>query len=269
MAQDVNHPIGVFDSGVGGLSILKDIRAQLPYEDLIYVADSAHLPYGTKPAAYIQERSLMIAKFLVARNVKAIVVACNTATAAAIRTLRMRYTFPIVGVEPAVKPATCMTKTGVVGVLATNSTLSSDKFSNLIDRFGRSAEIIVQPCPGLVEQVEKGELSTDATRDMLKLYLGNLMSRGVDTIVLGCTHYPFLLPVIESLVGPEVQILDTGKAVAQELTRRLGADQMLAARTERGSEEFWTSGITSEVAKRIVALWGREVTVRALSQIFH
>lgn len=266
MPSNPHHPIGVFDSGIGGLSILKAIRAHLPCENLIYVADSAYLPYGEKTATFIQERSLDITKILLAHPVKAIVVACNTATAAAIKTLRGHFTLPIVGVEPAVKPAMCMTKSGVVGVLATNSTLSSDKFANLVDRFGRTADIIVQPCPGLVEQVEKGELLTDTTRDMLQAYLEPLIAEGADTIVLGCTHYPFLSPLITVLVGPNVQIVDTGKAVAVELMRRLHATQLLATHSNPGWEQFWTSGVASDVGDQIRLLWGGNVAVSTFSK---
>lgn len=267
MSMSSDAPIGVFDSGIGGLSILKAIRMQLPHENLIYVADTAHLPYGNKTIDYIQQRSLAIAEFLLSRNVKAIVVACNTATAAAIHTLRNRFSLPIVGVEPAIKPAVALTTTGVIGVLATSGTLSSDKFSTLIDRFGHTTQIVVQPCPGLVEQVEKGELITDTTRDLLRSYLDRLIARDVDTIVLGCTHYPFLSPLIRSLVGKEIHIIDTGLAVSQELMRRLRVSQLFAKRNVAGVDEFVTSGNALEVAKQIGKLWGCDISVTEFADI--
>ena len=195
-------PIGVFDSGVGGLSVLREIRRELPFEDLLYVADSGHAPYGDKSPEAIEARATAIAEFLIGEGAKAVVVACNTATGAAARLLRARYPVPIVAMEPAVKPAVELTRTGVVGVLATRRTLASNSFTVLLGRIGGAAEILLQPCPGLVERVEAGDLDGDATRALLRDYLGPLIERGADTIVLGCTHYPHLRPLIGELAGP-------------------------------------------------------------------
>src|SRR5574340_1478524 len=177
-APDPARPIGVFDSGMGGLSVLRRIRAELPAEDLFYVADSGHAPYGGKSLQYIERRCLAISDFLVERGIKALVVACNTATAAAVATLRARYAMPVVGVEPAVKPAVERTRSGVVGVLATASTVQSARLAGLIGRFAGRARVVVQPCPGLVERIESGDLAGAATRRLVENYVGPLLREG-------------------------------------------------------------------------------------------
>ncbi len=249
-------PIGVFDSGVGGLSILKEIRRELPSEDLLYVADSAHVPYGEKSVEYIERRSTAITEFLLDNGAKAVVVACNTATAVAIHSLRSRFPVPIVGIEPAVKPAAEMTRSGVVGILATSGTLASDRFSTLRSRFDSEVEVLVQPCTGLVEQVERAELSSDATRGLLEKYLVSLLDRGADVIVLGCTHYPFLAPLIREIAGPAISLIDPSAAVAREVRRRLEKEGMLSAASGIGTERFCVSGSLDEGAPIISRLWG-------------
>ena len=258
------HPIGVFDSGVGGLSVLRDIRKELPNEDLLYVADSDHAPYGDKEAEYIETRSVAISQFLVDQPVKAIVVACNTATGAAVAKLRAIFKVPIVAMEPAVKPAVENTKSGVVGVLATRRTVSSENFLNLLARFGNNADIIVQACPGLVEQVEAGDLQGEKTRSLLQGFVRPLLEKGADTIVLGWTHYPFLAPLIRTLAGIEVAIIDPGEAIARELRRRLESIGQLSDRNWPGSERFWTSGSTASATTLISQLWGSAVEVKQL-----
>lgn len=253
------NPIGVFDSGVGGLSVLREIRRELPGENLLYVADSAHAPYGDKSAQFIEARSTAIIEFLISRNAKAIVVACNTATGAAIASLRPKFSLPIVAMEPAVKPAATNTKSGVIGVLATSRTLSSNNFVKLFDRFGSDVEIIGQACPGLVEQVEAGDLSGDKTRKLLEQYLGSLLQRGADTIVLGCTHYPFLTALIQEIAGPGVAVIDSSTAIARELRRRLNDSALLLDVTGAGSEQFWTSHEPDKVKRVISQLWQAEV----------
>ena len=260
-------PIGIFDSGVGGLSVLRDIRKELWNEDLLYVADSNHAPYGDKEAEYIETRSIAISQFLVDQPVKAIVVACNTATSAAVAQLRARFKVPIVAMEPAVKPAVETTQSGVVGVLATRRTVSSDNFLNLLARFGSNANIMVQACPGLVEQVEAGDLQGDKTRSLLEAFVFPLLEKGADTLVLGCTHYPFLAPLIRSMAGVEVNIIDPGEAIARELRRRLNSIGHLARREYKGSEQFWTSG-SPDVAKELISqLWETDVEVGQLPEI--
>jgi len=257
-------PIGVFDSGVGGLSVLRDIRNELPGENLLYVADSAHAPYGEKSPEFIQARAQAITEFLIQQQAKAVVVACNTATSAAVATLRSSFSVPIIAMEPAVKPAALATKTGVVGVLATRGTLSSDNFAKLTTRFGAHVEILVQPCPGLVSQVEAGDLTSKKTRSLLTQYLQPLLQQHADTIVLGCTHYPFLAPLIQEITGTKVTIIDPAPAVARELHRRLAGANLLSPRVDGGSESFWTSAAVEKTGPIIAQLWGAELKVKSL-----
>ncbi|HEY3327397.1 MAG TPA: glutamate racemase [Novimethylophilus sp.] len=234
-------PIGVFDSGVGGLSVLRHIREELPHESLLYVADSAHAPYGAKSPEQIQARALSLAEFLLGQRAKALVIACNTATAAAAGQLRARFGLPIIGMEPAIKPAAAATKSGVVGVLATGGTLKSARFAALLENYGQGVRVETQICHGLVECVERGELTAPATRNLLWRYIEPLMNEGADTLVLGCTHYPFLRPLIEELTDGRATLIDTGAAVARQLRRRI-EEHGLAAAGPAGGACFWTSG---------------------------
>jgi glutamate racemase len=265
--QNMNpaNPIGVFDSGVGGLSVLHEIRRALPGEDLLYVADSSHAPYGDKPRQFIEARSIAMTEFLLSRNAKAIVVACNTATGAAITTLRSRFLMPIIAMEPAVKPAAANTRSGVIGVLATSRTLASDNFVKLFARYGEEVEIVGQACPGLVEQVEAGDLSSNKTRLLLERYVLPLLERGADTLVLGCTHYPFLSPLIREIAGPSVAVIDSAAAVARQLRHRLEAGHLLADQGGAGTECFWSSGALDKAQPLFSQLWKTEVRVMALS----
>lgn len=258
------NPIGVFDSGVGGLSVLREIRRELPYENLLYVADSAHAPYGDKSNPFIEARSVAITEFLLNRGAKAIVVACNTATGAAAALLRSKFALPIVAMEPAVKPAAARTKSGVIGVLATSRTLSSNNFTQLFNRFGADVEILMQPCPGLVEQVEAGDLSGALTRSLLERYLVTLLQRGADTIVLGCTHYPFLTALIQEIAGPGVAVIDSSAAIARELRRRLESSGLLSNSNQPGSDQFWTSHQPDQVKEVITQLWQANIEVLGL-----
>ncbi|MDD5409973.1 MAG: glutamate racemase [Methylobacter sp.] len=258
------NPIGVFDSGVGGLSVLHEIRRALPSEDLLYVADSAHAPYGDKSQQFIEDRSIAISEFLVSRDVKAIVVACNTATGAAIAALRSRFSVPIIAMEPAVKPAAANTQSRVIGVLATSRTLVSDNFVQLFARYGADVEILGQACPGLVEQVEAGDLSGNKTRLLLEQYVLPLLEQDADTIVLGCTHYPFLAPLIQEIAGSGVAVIDSAAAVARELRRRLEVDNLLADVGRAGSECFWSSDTLDKAQPLVSQLWQAEIEVSAL-----
>ncbi len=255
--------IGVFDSGVGGLSVLRHIRAQLPSVPLLYVADSGHVPYGDKTQDYIRERSLVLTEFLVRQGAAAVVIACNTATAAAAAPLRARFDFPIIAMEPAVKPAVSATRSGVVGVLATVGTLESARFAALLEQYAGDVEIVTQACPGLVEQVEAGDLESAATRELVARYARSLVERGADTIVLGCTHYPFLKPLITKLVGPDVQLIDTGEAVARQVVRRL-PEALIGRIDAQPTERFWTTGNGRSAARIMSHLWGRLVDVTPL-----
>lgn len=236
------QPVGVFDSGVGGLSVLRHIREELPHERLLYAADSAFAPYGSKSPEQIQARTLALGRFLVERGAKSLVIACNTATAAAAGLLRATLHVPIIGMEPAIKPAVAATHSGVVGVLATSGTLNSARFAALLESYGQGVRVETQVCHGLVECVERGELTDAATRELLWRYIKPLLAAGADTLVLGCTHYPFLRPLIEELCEGRVTIIDTGGAVARQLRRRLDAHGLAASSGEGGTVAFWTSG---------------------------
>lgn len=258
-------PIGVFDSGVGGLSVLLEIRALLPSEELLYVADSAAAPYGDRSEAFIRQRVEVIGDFLTGLGVKMIVVACNTATAIGVELLRAKHSIPIVAMEPAVKPAAALSRSRIIGVLATSRTLASERFARLADVFGRDARVILQPCPGFVELVERGETDSPRAFDLVKQHVSPLVRQGADTLVLGCTHYPFLLPVIKEVVGPQVTVLDASLPVARRVQSILQSERLLAEREGPGTEHFWTSGDPQRVAPVIAKLWGRDVEVEPLS----
>ena len=256
-----NNPIGVFDSGVGGLSVLKSIRERLPHEDLIYIADLLYVPYGDKSQQLIEQRAIDLSSFLIQQNVKAIVVACNTATVTAIKKLRSLISIPIIGIEPGVKPASLSTKSGSIGVLATSRTLKSDSFSQLLNNWIAQHRVELQACPGLVEQVENLDLNGPKTRRLLKQYIDPLLEKGVDTLVLGCTHYPFLIPLIREICDHSTDVIDTGPAVAREVERRLQVAQLLSSKKTLGYESFWSSAATDSTTKIIGQLWGDAVNV--------
>ena len=257
-------PIGVFDSGVGGLSVLREIRALLPAEDLFYVADSAAAPYGDRSEAFIRQRVEAIGDFLAGTGAKMIVVACNTATAIGVELLRAKLPLPVVAMEPAVKPAVALSRSKVIGVLATSRTLASERFARLANNFGRGVRVILQPCPGFVELVERGETDSPRAFDLVRQHVSPLVEQGADTLVLGCTHYPFLLPVIKEIAGPEVTVLDASLPVARRVQSVLQAEGLLANRERPGAERFWTSGDPRKVAPVISKLWGRNVQLEPL-----
>lgn len=254
-------PIGVFDSGVGGLSVLREIRRLLPKEEIIYYADSAYCPYGIRPPAEIVSRSAKICDFLLSQGAKMLVAACNTASVAGLDIYRRMYSVPIVGMEPAVKPATAATRNGKVGVLATSVTLSGGRFSSLLERYQNGAEVFSQPCPGLVELVESGRYDSPEALELLNKYLYPLLSMGVDTIVLGCTHYPFLKESVRALAGPMIAVIDTGEAVARQVCRVLAGHGLESPGEKISGEVFHTSGNPEEVGPVIKKLWGGDPTV--------
>jgi glutamate racemase len=266
--MNVSRPIGVFDSGVGGLSILREIRRELPNEDLVYVADSGHAPYGERSEDFVAARSVAVVEFLLRCQAKAIVVACNTATGSAVMALRSRFPVPIVAIEPAVKPAVLATRSGVIGVLATRRTLCSENFQHLVRRHSAEVEILAQACPGLVERVEAGALNDDGTRTLLEHYVVPLLQKGADTLVLGCTHYLFLDPLLQELAGPAVTLVDPAMAVARQLRRRLEQHGIGTQADRPGKEEFWTSGSPIHARALISRLWGALVEVRELPTSF-
>ena len=256
-------PIGVFDSGVGGLSVLKEIEQRLPNESLLYVGDCGHIPYGEKTPDFIRQRCAVIADFFQQQGAKALVLACNTATVAGIAELRQRYPdWPIVGMEPAVKPAAAATRSGVVGVLATTGTLQSAKFAALLDRFASDVQVITQPCPGLVELIETGDLHSNPLITLLRGYVEPLLAANCDTIILGCTHYPFLKPLLSQMLPSSIILIDTGAAVARQLQRLLDERKLLAAGPATEAQ-FWTSASPENMRNILPLLWNKSGVVRS------
>ncbi|MDX1686939.1 MAG: glutamate racemase [Candidatus Promineifilaceae bacterium] len=229
--QHQSHPapIALFDSGVGGLSVLRSVRRLLPAEPLLYLADQAHVPYGGRPAAQVRTFSEAVTHFFLDRGAKLIVVACNTATAAALGHLRAAFPHvPFVGMEPAVKPGAAQTRSGKVGVLATAGTFESQRYASLMHRFARDVTLYEDPCTGLVPLIEAGQLDTPATEQLLRRCLSPMLAAGVDTLVLGCTHYPFVLPLIRHIAGEDVAIIDPAPAVARQVQRVLTRHNLIA-----------------------------------------
>jgi glutamate racemase len=236
-------PIGVFDSGVGGLSVLREIRAQLPSESILYFADQGHVPYGERKVEEVRAFSEEITRFLLHLGAKLIVVACNAASAAALRYLRLTFPkIPFVGMEPAVKPAAETTQTGVVGVLATPATFQGALYASVVERFGSGVIILQDICPGLVGQIEKGELDTPTTRDILEKALRPMLEQGIDTVVMGCTHYPFVIPVVREIAGRGVRVIDPAPAVVRQTARLLESAGARNPRRKPGTMRFFTSG---------------------------
>lgn len=267
IARSPGSPIGVFDSGVGGLSVLRHICAQLPHEDVMYFADSGHAPYGDKTEQYVVERALAVTAFLLSHGAKALVVACNTATVAAIKAVRLRHPeLPVVGVEPGLKPAAAATRNGKVGVLATARTLKGDKFLQLREQISAAtqAEFLLQPAVGLVNEIEKGDLHTPAIAEMLERYVAPLLDQGADTLVLGCTHYPFVRDGIERVLQAharsDVALIDTGDAVARQLGRLLEVAGLLRP---SGSSVLrgYTTGDAAALAQAFADLLGLQPAV--------
>jgi len=235
--------IGVFDSGVGGLSVVREMLRQLPDHPIVYIADQVHAPYGQRPLAEIRELSEGITGFLLGQGAQAIVVACNTASAAALNWLRHRCPeLPFVGMEPALKPAAEHTRTGHVGVIATAATFQGELFASLMDRFAADVVVHTQVCPELVPLVEAGELNSGRAREVLRTYLEPLLAARIDELVLGCTHYPFLRPLIQEMAGPDVEIIDPAPAVARQTGKVLANAGCLGGGSEPVRHRFYTSG---------------------------
>jgi glutamate racemase len=258
--------IGVFDSGVGGLSVWQEIARQLPHEDTLYLADHAHVPYGSRSLAEVQRFSQGITRFLVGQGAKIIVVACNTASAAALYQLRQAFPqLPFVGMEPAVKPAIERTRNGVVGVIATQATFQGELFASLLERYAGNAQVLTQVCLGLVDAVEAGALETPETDALLRTCLAPLIEAGVDQLVLGCTHYPFLRPAIERLVGDGIAVIDPAPAVARQTGRMLARRGIEGGRDSPGRHRFYTSGDAAtlrEMIRRLIPAYGEQSDVR-------
>lgn len=251
----------MFDSGVGGLSILRQLRQQLPAESVLYVADQAHVPYGRRPIPEIQSFSRAITTFLLERSAKLVVVACNTASAAALESLRREFPgVPFVGMEPAVKPAAATSQTRLVGVLATPATFQGSLFASVVERFAGGVVVVEQTLPGLVECVEAGDLDGPAPRSIIERGLEPLLERGVDTLVLACTHYPFLIPLIREIAGPEVSVIDPSPAIARQAARLLAENELGSPADTPGRIEYFSTadaGGLNELAVRLVDLPGK------------
>lgn len=256
---NVKSPIGIFDSGVGGLSVLRAIRAQMPEESVIYFGDQGHIPYGPRPMEQIRDFSEAITKFLLERGAKIIVVACNTASAAALRYLREKFpNVQFVGMEPAVKPAAETTQTGRVGVLATPATFQGALYASVVERFANGVELFQDTCPGLVQQIEGGNLNGPETRKILEDALRPMLERNIDTVVLGCTHYPFVIPLIQEIVGENVRVIDPAPAVAKQVKRLLEAGGTRNDQSAGGDVRFFTSGDPVALKSLLPVLLGED-----------
>jgi len=256
MSQE-NQPIGVFDSGVGGLSVLRAMRALMPEEPVLYFGDQGHVPYGPRPMEQVRDFSEAITRFLLDQDAKLIVVACNTASAAALHSLR--ETFPhisFVGMEPAVKPAAEYTRSGRVGVLATPATFQGALYASVLERFASGVQVLQHTCPGLVGQIEKGNLDGDEPRAILEDALRPMLEQGIDTVVLGCTHYPFVIPLIEQIVGESVRVIDPAPAVAKQTKRLLEAQGLKRTIGEQAEIRLYTSGTVDPLTSLLSRLLG-------------
>ncbi len=235
------QPIGIFDSGVGGTSIWKEINSLLPYESTIYLADSKYAPYGSKGKDKIIELCIKNTEYLLNKGCKLIVVACNTATTNAIKTLRETYNIPFIGIEPAIKPAALKTKTNAVGILATKGTLSSELFSTTSDLFASNIKVIEQIGEGIVTLIEDGKLHSEEMKALLKLYLEPMLDADIDYLVLGCSHYPYLTPILLELLPANVKIIDSGEAVALQTKAILEQGNLLNTQNTSAKFQFYTN----------------------------
>ena len=267
MPSHTNSPIGVFDSGIGGISVLRAIREQMPAEPAIYFGDQAHVPYGSRSMEQIQNFSEAITRFLLGQGAKIIVVACNTASAAALNYLRERFSdIPFVGMEPAVKPAAESTQTGKVGILATPATFQGALYSSVVERFANGVELLQDTCPGLVQQIEQGNLDGEETRRILEEALLPMLEKNIDTVVLGCTHYPFVIPLIQQIVGDakSVRVIDPAPAVAKQARRVLEARDIRSESKSQGDLKLYTSGDPDELESMLPILLGERGEVRGV-----
>ncbi len=263
MAGD--RPIGIFDSGVGGLSIVRQVRLLLPAEDVLFVADQVHVPYGPRPLAVVRQFAIGISRFLIECEAKLIVVACNTASAAALATLRSLYpSIPFVGMEPAVKPAAEQTRSRVVGVLATPATFQGRLYASVVERFAQDVRVLPRTLPGLVECIEAGDLDGPRTRAIVEAGVLPLVAEGADTLVLACTHYPFAIPLIEAVAGSDVQVVDPAPAIARQTERVLAERGLLAPAERAGRLALLTTGLPGQLSAAAQRLIGEEAAAHRL-----
>lgn len=265
MPKNPEAPIGIFDSGSGGLSVLRAVREQMPAEELIYFGDHAHVPYGPRPLDEVCVFSEEITHFLLARGSKIIIVACNSASAAALP--HLRRTFPeisFVGMEPAVKPAVEHTQSGLVGVLATPATFQGALYASVLERFAQGVTVLQDVCPGLVAQIEKGALAAPETESILRAALEPMLAKGIDTVVLGCTHYPFVIPLIQHIVGPTVRVIDPAPAIARQAGRLLDAGVLRHSPRESAPLTYYTSGAAETFEALLPVLIGEKGKVQEM-----
>lgn len=255
--------IGVFDSGVGGLSVLRAIREQLPAQPVIYIGDQVHVPYGQRSLEEVRVFSTEVTRFLLEQGARLIVVACNTASAAALHSLRTEFPdVPFVGMEPAVKPAAEQTHTGIMGVLATYATFQGELYASVVERFAHGVTLLQDPCIGLVDEIEKGNLTGSETRSILKNILDPMLAKGIDTVVLGCTHYPFVIPLIEEIVGPNVRVIDPAPAVARQTRRLLEERGWLSQESTKVQVKYFSTGDPAEMQKLLPLFIGEGGNVK-------
>lgn len=261
-----SQPIALYDSGVGGLSVLRAARLALPHEHLLYFGDQAKVPYGSRSLEELRAIAEASARFLLSQGSKLIVIACNTASAAALKTLRALFPgVPFVGMEPAVKPAAEQSHTRKVGVLATPSTFHGELYASVVERFAKDVEIFQSTCPGLVSQIEKARLNTPKTRRILEEAVRPMLDAGADTLVMGCTHYPFVIPLIEEIAAGRARVIDPAPAVARQTARVLAERALLNPSPEQGSRRFITSGEPAAfeyALARLLGLSARAETAR-------
>ena len=264
MLGSEDRPIGVFDSGVGGLSVLQEIRRELPTEDILYFADSAHCPYGARSEQEIRDLTTRAVTFMVQKRCKLIAIACNTASATSLAHLRHTFSLPIVGLEPALKPATQFTRNGRVGVLATEVTLKAEPLRRLQESYGKGLVIIAAPCPGLVELIEAGFTSGPAVSELLAECLAPMIQADIDTVVLGCTHYPFVAQSIARLLPEHVQIVDSGEAVARQVRHVLEREGTLDTASQATQVQAYTTGNPDDFSRQVGHLLGWPIPVRGI-----
>ena len=254
---NTDAPIGVYDSGVGGLSVLRAIHSQLPFEATLYFADQAKVPYGERPLAEVRLLAEGVARMMMEKGAKLIVIACNTASAAALKHLRALYPeIPFVGMEPAVKPAAEQTFSGKVGVLATPSTFQGELYASVVERFAQDVQVFQATCPGLVRQIEKGFLETPKTRRILQEAIKPMMEEGVDTFVMGCTHFPFVIPLIRKIAGVDVRVIDPAPAIARQTERLLSQLDLLRSSSTKPTHHYFTSGDPDRFSRSLEQLLG-------------
>jgi glutamate racemase len=264
-SQSTSETIGIFDSGVGGLSVTRAIQRLLPSVPVLYVGDQYHVPYGSKPVDEIRAFCKEITEFLLANGAKLIVVACNTASAAALHYLREIFPdVPFVGMEPAVKPAAETTRSGVVGVLATPATFQGELYASVVERFAQHVTVITDTCPGLVQQIEACQLDTSETRRILASALDPMLKDGADTIVMGCTHYPFVIPLIQEITGPDVRVIDPAPAIARQTERLMVSRQWINSEAEPQPTRYYSTGNPDEMQGFIRSVVKQDVIVQKI-----